>query len=139
MGLKKLPETVQRARRGPNAGHFEIGQEPHTTQPVGAIVEDGYGYLKKKIRDDLRPTRLNWVYVHRMIWEQHYGPIPAGQNVCFKDGNKRNFDIDNLELVSDEDLGARNIYHNKYPKEVCQLIQLTGVLTRRINTRSKAA
>lgn len=137
MGLVKLPETVLRARKQPNAGQFAKGQPPHTTQPVGSVVADPDGYLKKKIRDDLKPTRLNWVYVHRLIWEQHHGPIPAGQNVCFKDGNKHNLDIENLELVSNEDLGARNIYHNKYPKEVCQLIQLSGVLTRRINTRSK--
>jgi hypothetical protein len=36
--------------------------------------------------------------VHRLVWEEHYGEIPQGAYIIFKDGNHKNFDITNLEL-----------------------------------------
>ena len=34
-----------------------------------------------------------------MVWEQANGPIPKSSVVIFGDGNKTNFDLDNLLLV----------------------------------------
>lgn len=39
-------------------------------------------------------------HVHRLQWVNHYGEIPQGYVVHHKDGNKLNWDIDNLELIS---------------------------------------
>ncbi len=36
---------------------------------------------------------------HVLVWEQHYGAIPAGMQVHHKDENKLNNVIGNLELV----------------------------------------
>lgn len=41
--------------------------------------------------------------LHRMVWEKYYGPIPEGYNVHHIDGNKKNNDISNLELISHSD------------------------------------
>lgn len=45
------------------------------------------------------------VYLHRMVWQEAHGPIPAGLHVHHKDGDVTNNDIDNLELISAEDHG----------------------------------
>lgn len=61
------------------------------------------GYIEIKIQDG--KLNKNWMLKHRYIYEQHYGKIPLGYNVMFADKNKKNFDIDNLILVSkSEDL-----------------------------------
>ena len=38
--------------------------------------------------------------MHRVVWEQHHGPIPPKHVVRFKDGNTMNWDISNLEMIS---------------------------------------
>jgi hypothetical protein len=39
-------------------------------------------------------------YRHRLVWELANGPIPIGHIVHHKDGNRRNNDLSNLELMS---------------------------------------
>ena len=39
-------------------------------------------------------------YVHRLEWEKHYGSIPKGYIVHHIDGNKKNWNIGNLTLLS---------------------------------------
>lgn len=36
--------------------------------------------------------------LNRVVWEEAHGPVPAGFEVCFKDGNKDNCALENLEL-----------------------------------------
>lgn len=48
---------------------------------------------------------IHWV---RWVWEQHFGPIPKGANVVFKDGNPYNLAIANLHLLSNSDLARQN-------------------------------
>ncbi len=45
--------------------------------------------------------------LHRVIWEEAHGPIPAGHQVMFKDGNKRNFDLSNLECLPAREVSSR--------------------------------
>lgn len=40
------------------------------------------------------------VYLHREVYEMHYGPIPDGFIVHHKDGDKTNNSLENLELLS---------------------------------------
>lgn len=39
------------------------------------------------------------VYLHRMVWEEVNGPLPADHVLTFKDGNRANVELENLELV----------------------------------------
>jgi hypothetical protein len=54
---------------------------------------------------------------HTAIWEAVNGRVPKGYVVIFGDRNRRNFDLDNLILVSRKELGVMNscglIYSNK--------------------------
>lgn len=107
--------------------------------PVGTEVVDRDGYRKRKVRDDAPPnlSRRNWAFVHVLVWMEHHGEIPAGHAVIFKNGNKADIRIDNLELVTRQELMRRNSYHNRYPKEVGLAIQLRGQIIRQINKRAR--
>lgn len=141
LGLKKTAQTWVRAREeaaeGSAVTRFKPGARPQTWQPVGTISDDGDGYLKKKISDrrDV-PSRHNWKYLHVLAWEQHNGPVPAGHNVVFRNGNKHDIRIENLQLLSDADLMRRNTRH-RYPEEINRLLSAKAALTRKINSRSK--
>lgn len=110
---------------------FKHGQRPHTWNPIGHERLTKEGYLQRKV-SDTGVTRRDYVAVHRLVWIEHNGPAPAGYAVVFRDGNNRNFDIDNLELVSRADLMARNTVH-RLPKEVSLAVQMLGALRRKIN------
>jgi hypothetical protein len=54
-----------------------------------------------------RKVQGYWKYsgrlLHRVVWEHHRGPIPAGMHIHHIDGNRGNSDIFNLEMVSASD------------------------------------
>lgn len=136
--LCKDPETIKRIRRDiilPSAleTRFQPGWVPHTWRPVGTVVRDPGGYLKRKVSDhrDI-PSRLNWRFIHVELWERHHGPVPKGMNVVFRNGDKTDIRIANLELVSDADLMRRNTRH-RYPEEINLAIGAKARLTRVIN------
>lgn len=81
---------------------FKNGHLPHNTKPIGyeRITKDGYIEVKIAMRPSSSDCNDNFILKHRLIWEQTNGPIPKGYIVTFKDGNKRNFDINNLALIS---------------------------------------
>ena len=41
--------------------------------------------------------------LHRLIWEDHYGEIPQNCCIIFKDGDKTNLQLSNLELKKKQD------------------------------------
>lgn len=104
-------------------------------QPIGTERISKDGYLERKVNDDL-PSQKRWRAVHLIVWETANGPLPKGYAVTFKDGDKRNFALENLALLSRADLMRRNARHN-LPPELNEIIQLRAVLTRQINKRSK--
>lgn len=81
---------------------FKNGHLPHNTKPIGyeRITKEGYIEVKVKMRPSQPGRGDNFITKQRLIWEEHYGPVPAGYCVVFLDGNNRNFDIENLHLVS---------------------------------------
>lgn len=101
-------------------------------QPIGAERVTKDGILQRKTTTDGRGGQ-RWKSVHQLTWIDAHGPIPRGHIIVFKDGNKRNFDIGNLECISYAENMRRNSYHTKYPKEVGLAIQMLGALNRKIN------
>ena len=53
---------------------------------------------KRGYRITSRKEKNHKQFVHILVWKEHYGEIPSNAYVIFKDGNKKNFDISNLEL-----------------------------------------
>lgn len=127
------------------ATHFKPGRLAHEArnyQPIGALRVTKDGLLERKVTDDpsLVPAR-RWVSVARLVWEAENGPAPRGHAVVFKPGCATTAETeitpDRIELVTRAELMRRNSYHNRYPKEVAQLIQLRGALNRKLNRRNR--
>lgn len=92
---------------GGNKTSFKKGNIPANHRKVGEERMKKNGYIEVKVQDGC--LNKNWMLKHRYIYEQYYGKIPDGCNIIFLDGNKRNFDISNLKLVSKaEDLIMNN-------------------------------
>lgn len=116
---------------------FKPGNKPHTWNPVGHERVTTEGYMERKITDT-GITRHDYVCLHILMWREFNGDVPQGHAIVFRDGNKQNITIGNLECVSRAELMRRNSYHNNYPKDVQLLIQLRGAVTRQINKRKDA-
>lgn len=116
---------------------FKKGQKPATWKPIGSSrFMDGY--LQRKMTDTGYPPR-DWVGEHILLWREHHGAVPAGHKLRFRNGDKTDIRIDNLELITDAENMRRNSFHTNYPPEIRQCIQLRGALVRKINKRSKEA
>lgn len=80
---------------GPNKTSFKKGNVPANHKSVGSERTDKDGYTLVKTAE---PDR--WELKQRIIYEKNKGKIPKGEMVIFLDGDRGNFDINNLELVS---------------------------------------
>ena len=110
---------------------FKKGQKGHNWKPVGSTRIDTDGYVYVKVRE---PNK--WALQHRIVWERENGPVPVGLNIVFKDGNKLNCDISNLEAITDAELMSRNTFHN-YPEPVKSQIHILAGFKRRLNSYAK--
>lgn len=104
-------------------------------KPIGSERLSKEGYRERKVNDDL-PLQARWKAVHRIVWEEHNGPIPKGMKIAFRDGDKLNCSIENLELVSSADMMSRNTFHN-YPEPVKQQIHVLAGFKRKLNNYAK--
>ena len=80
---------------GANKTSFKKGTIPPNQVSIGTESITKGGYIKVKVGE---PNK--WKLKQRYIYEQHYGEIPNNCNIIFADKNIRNFDINNLVLVS---------------------------------------
>jgi len=64
------------------------------------------GYLRDTIFR--RGRKQGEALLHRRVWEQHHGPIPAGYQVGFRDHNKMNCSIRNLICLPHGRMSSRN-------------------------------
>lgn len=107
----------------------------HLYQPIGAERISIDGYLQRKVNDDL-PLQRRWRAVHVLVWEEANGPVPAGHVVRFRNGDKRDIRLENLECVSRQAVMARNSIQN-LPKPLALAYQLLGALNRQIKRRTR--
>ena len=108
---------------------FKKGNEPHNMKYDGherLDPKDGYIYI--------RLSKGKYVLKHRLVWEQHNGPIPKGNIIIFKDKNKYNLNIDNLQMITKRENMQRNTV-TKYPIELQQLIKLNNKLKTTLNEK----
>lgn len=105
---------------------FGKGNLPHNHVPVGTEVMGTDGYLKVKVAE---PNQ--WEWTHRRNWEAAHGPIAKGLALVFKDRNRTNCDVDNLELLTRSQLMLRNTIH-RYPPELKDTIRQLGKFNKAI-------
>ncbi len=115
------PEQVKKFR----SNSFKKGHTPHNTKYNGYERTHKDGYI------EVRVSKGAFKFKHRLIWEKANGPIPEDCMVVFKDGNKDNIVLDNLELITK----AQNMVNNnifQYPKELRQSFRLIKQLNKQL-------
>lgn len=98
----------QETRKAIQSTCFKRGSEPWNGKRVEVgterISKDGYIEVKVKRFSDRPGMNKCWRPKHHLIWEQANGKqVPASTQIVFADGNKRNFNPDNLVAVSRSD------------------------------------
>lgn len=61
-----------------------------------SVFFDSCGYPKIKLNNKSRS-------VHSLEWEKHHGKVPSGLTINHKDGDKMNWNVENLELLTQGD------------------------------------
>lgn len=112
-----------------------LGAASRNYRPIGSELTEKDGTVLRKV-SETGQRRTDWRPVHVLAWEAVNGPLPAGHVVAFIDHNNRNFAPSNLEAITRAELMRRNSRHTRYPPELNALMQLRGVLNRKINHRS---
>jgi len=118
------------------------GKAAANWQPIGTILADHEGYLRIKVREAMHGEATGfgnskvWPLLGRHVWEQHNGPIPPKHLIKFKDGDRSNCSIDNLDMVSMADNCRANSIWAVLPRELAEAIQLNGALKRKIRRRA---
>lgn len=107
---------------------FKKGNEPHNTK------HDGYERISKDGYIEVRIRKGKFMFKHRYLWEQVNGPVPKGHCLVFKDGNKMNITIDNLEVITRSENMKRNTIH-RYSEELKPIVKLIGKLKNKINEK----
>ena len=121
------------ATPGSQRTQFKAAAVAANTLPVGHIRINSDGYRDIKTASGVR----KWVPLHRWNWLQAHGAYPApDMALAFKDGNRHNCEVDNIELISRLELMRRNTLH-RLPKVLRELCQLRGVLSRQIRKSEK--
>lgn len=80
------------------SNEFRKGKlNPFPPSPIGherISYKNGLKRVRIKVADN------KWVEKSRYIYEQHYGKIPEDCNIIFLDGNRDNYNIDNLKCIT---------------------------------------
>jgi len=111
------------------------GRAEDLYRPIGAERLSKNGYIERKVNDAL-PMQRRWRAIHLLVWEAANGPLPSGHAVAFKNGDKSDIRLENLECITRRELIARNSIHH-LPKELRSTIQLLGALNRQINRKAR--
>ncbi len=109
---KTMPEET---RAKCEKSFFKKGHQAINAKPVGYERVGKDDYIEIRTEKGFKPKQ-------RIIWEQHFGKVPPKHIICFIDGDKRNFDIGNLEMISRADNAHRNRF--KYSSEYKDVLGL---------------
>jgi hypothetical protein len=99
---------------------FKKGDIPANYKPIGSERIDRDGYTLVKVSDH-KDWHKRWRHKHKVVWEKANGPIPKGCCVLFGDGNRLNYDLNNLIIVTRAQLAILNKH---------KLVQTDAELTR---------
>lgn len=95
----KMPDEV---REKVKHTFFQRNHTPHNTK------YDGYERITKDGYVEIRIKKGSFILKHRYIWEQAHGALPKKMKLAFKDGNRLNITLENLELISEAENAKRN-------------------------------
>lgn len=108
---------------------------------MGKEIPIGSEYTKPDGMVMIKVAPNKWEYKQRYIYEQYYGiKVKDNEHIIFLDGNKNNFNIDNLEKTTNEECGYIGAFkiNNEIEikdKEITKLLLLmakTNIKTKEI-------
>lgn len=125
LGLRKDRAFVAEAAR--IANRLPLGTErvkAHTGIVWVKVAHEGVQYRQ-------------WRPKHHVVWEEAHGrEVPKGWCLQFKDGNKRNFELSNLELATKREVTTMAFArYMSYPDSLKKVIRLTAKLERAIASK----
>lgn len=106
---------------------FKKGNKPANMKHEGYESLDSKGYIKMHHNGRMQLK-------HRVIWESVNGRMPANCVIIFKNGDNRDFRIENLECITRAENMKRNSIQ-RYPKEVKEVIRLKNKLIKKIKEK----
>ncbi len=136
MGDYLTKEQQERSRKTT----FKKGSKPSNAVDIGTErmrysgSNPNLGYLCVKVCDG--KGNKNWVPKHKLIYEMHYGKIPPKHKVIFADGNRFNFDLENLILVSNSEELIMNKRHLRFEDK--ELTKTASMVAKVIDKTNKA-
>ena len=123
---KKMPKEVYEKVKHTM---FAKGNVPPNHRPVGSERISKDGYIEVKVAE---PNK--WRLKQRVVYEEAKGKIPEGCTIILLDGNKRNFDFDNLRCITRSELLYLNCNGLNNSNEITE----TGILMARLDrTKNK--
>lgn len=113
-------------------GRFQKGKVNNPKPPKQIGTERTY-YDNDKKRIMVKIGNKKWIEKTRYIYEQHYGKIPKNCVIIFLDGNRDNFNIDNLKCITHHEheiIAGNHLYFKD--KELNELSILTAQMKSRV-------
>lgn len=105
---------------------FKKGTIPHNHKTVGSTRITKDGYIEIKVSEP-----RTWELLHRVVWKETHGPIPAGSNIQFKDKNPQNCNPENLYAITREKQMINNSI-NRFPEELKEVIRTLSKINKKI-------
>jgi len=115
------PEQIEKTKKS----RYKKGNVPFNVKYDGheRITVDGYV--------EIRISQGVYKLKHRELWIKQNGSIPEDCVVIFKDGNKQNIVIENLQLITRAENMLRNSIQ-QYPSELITTLKLVSKLKKTI-------
>lgn len=110
---------------------FKKGSIPPNYREVGSERINVDGYFEIKTGN----CRKGWMAKHKYLYEKYKGEVPKGHIVIFADGNTKNLDLDNLVLVSRQELLYLNRNHLIYNDSE---LTKAGIMVAKLMTTTNA-
>lgn len=119
---------------GYSSTRFKNGHMPQTYRPVGSKRLSKDGCFEIKTADP-----RTWTAMHKIIWIEAHGPVPNGMIIRYKDGDKGNCTLGNLELVSrSENLQLNQLKYSQQPEEIKPTVKLLAkIAVAKIDARGR--
>ena len=126
---------IKPGQRISKATEFKKGQLGWNHKPVGTITirhnwrHGGVAETWIKVEEPKK-----WELYNRYLWKKHYGEIPSGYVVAFRNGDPLDCRIENLRLVSKSAMQMASIINEPELRDVALSIgEIRATINRRKN------
>ena len=124
-GVKMSPDVYEKIK----PTMFKKGNVPENHREVGSERVRSDGYIEIKVAEP-----RTWELKHRIVWQSVHGPIDPDDRVLFLDGDSLNTNIENLTLISNQEL--LELSRRKLIKKDASLTEL-GILVAKLSIATR--